>query len=82
MCLRYYWLSENSLQTMTNQIIRRLLAGFAAFLLPWSVSASFAIETKSDVADQPSGLLATDIFVTAYAFVALKIFRSCPPFCT
>lgn len=71
MCLRYYWLSENSLQTMTNRIIRRLLAGFAAFLLPWSASASFAIETKSDLANQPLYWLATDIFMTAYAFVAL-----------
>ena len=82
MYLRYCWSSENSLQTMTKQIIRCLLAGFATFLLPRSASASFAIRTKSYAANQPLALQATDIFVTAYAFVGLKIFRPCPSFCS
>jgi len=65
-------ISEISSKTMINRIIKRLLAGFAGFLLPALAWASPAGTSNLDITDKPLGLLAVGIFVTAYAFVVLE----------
>lgn len=57
---------------MINQIFQRLLAAFTLFLLPAVSWASAGTGDKLDLTDQPLGLLAVGIFVTAYAFVVLE----------
>jgi Na+/H+ antiporter NhaD/arsenite permease-like protein len=57
---------------MINQIFKRLLTVFAALLFPAISWANAGTEGKLDLTDQPLGLLAVGIFVTAYAFVVLE----------
>ncbi len=57
---------------MINQMFKRLLTVFAALLFPAISWANAGTEGKLDLTDQPLGLLAVGIFVTAYAFVVLE----------
>ncbi len=57
---------------MINRIFKPFLAVFAVFLFPTLSWASSGTDGKLDLTEQPLGLLAVGIFVTAYAFVVLE----------